>query len=270
MDFSAENLTAAMSGKAIGSPLYFFPSADSTNLRAFKLAEEGAPEGAAVVADYQIQGRGRMQRVWQSPAAVNLYTSVILRPALAAALSSPLTIMAGVAVAELLNGYRGRQICPQVRLKWPNDVLINDKKVSGILTEMKTAGNKVEFVIIGIGININMQINDFPPPLEEIATSLRIEMGKTIDRVELTVKLFEILADLYKLFLKEGIKPIRELWLSSSQLMEKCVGVTFGEDVYQGIVTGMDNTGALIIRGDNGEQRRVIAGDVKLIEGYKG
>jgi len=266
MDFNAENLNAALSGKAIGSPLYFFPSADSTNLLAFKLAGEGAPEGTAIIADHQTCGRGRMQRVWQSPPAVNLYTSLILRPALAAALSSPLTVMAGVAVAELLNGY-----CPQrVRLKWPNDVLINDKKVSGILTEMKTAGHKVEFVIVGIGININMQKNDFPPPLEEIATSLQIEMGKTIDRVGLTVKLFEIMGDLYQLFLKEGIKPIRELWLSSSQLMERCVGVTFGEEVYQGMVTGMDDAGALIIRDGNGEQRRVIAGDVKLIEGYKG
>jgi BirA family biotin operon repressor/biotin-[acetyl-CoA-carboxylase] ligase len=268
MDFNAENLNAALSGKAIGSPLYFFPSADSTNLLAFKLAGEGAPEGTAIIADHQTCGRGRMQRVWQSPPAVNLYTSLILRPALAAALSSPLTIMAGVAVAELLNGYADRfQIYSQVRLKWPNDVLINDKKVSGILTEMKTAGNKVEFVIIGIGININMQKNDFSPPLEEIATSLRIEMGKTIDRVGLTVKLFEIMADLYQLFLREGIKPIRELWLSSSQLMERCVGVTFGEEVYQGMITGMDDAGALIIRDGNGEQRRVIAGDVKLMEG---
>jgi BirA family biotin operon repressor/biotin-[acetyl-CoA-carboxylase] ligase len=263
MDFNAENLKAALSGKTIGSPLYFFPSAESTNYRAFTLAGEGQPEGTAIVADSQTQGRGRMQRVWLSPPDLNLYTSLILRPTLSAALSSPLTIMAGVAVAELLAGY-----CPQqVQLKWPNDVLINNKKVSGILTEMKTTGNKVEFVIIGIGININMQKNDFSLPLEPIATSLRIEMGKSIDRVELTVKLYEKIGLFYQLLLDEGIKPIRELWLSYAQLLERFVEVAFGEEVYRGMVTGMDEAGALIIRDERGEQRRVIAGDTKVIKG---
>jgi BirA family biotin operon repressor/biotin-[acetyl-CoA-carboxylase] ligase len=263
MNFNEENLKAALSGKTIGEPLYFFPSVESTNYVAFNLAGEGAPEGTAIVADHQTHGRGRMQRVWLSPPAVNLYTSVILRPALAAYFSSPLTIMAGVAVAKLLAGY-----CPQqVLLKWPNDVLINHKKVSGILTEMKTTGKKVEFVIVGIGININIKKNDFSPPLEQIATSLRIEMGKSIDRIELIAKLFEIIGDFYQLFLKEGIKPIRELWLSYAQLSERFVEVTFGEEVYRGMVTGMDETGALIIRAEKGEQLRIIAGDVKVIEG---
>jgi BirA family biotin operon repressor/biotin-[acetyl-CoA-carboxylase] ligase len=263
MNFNAENLKAALAGNTIGTPLHFFPSAESTNLRAFKLAGEGASEGTALVADSQTHGRGRMQRTWLSPPAVNLYTSLILRPALAAAISSPLTIMAGVAVAELLAGY-----CPQqVRLKWPNDVLVNNKKVSGILTEIKTTGKEVEFVIIGIGININMQKNDFSPPLDEIATSLKIEMGKTIDRVELTVKLYEKIEKFYQLLLRERIEPIRELWLSYAQLLNKHVEVTFGGEVYQGMVTGMDDAGALIISSERGEQRRVIAGDVKVIKG---
>ena len=263
MNFTEENLKAALSGKRLGESLYFFPTAESTNRFAFSLAGKGAPEGTVVVADHQTLGRGRMQRVWLSPPAVNLYASIILRPALAPAFSAPLTIMAGVAIAELLAGY-----CPQqVKLKWPNDVLINKKKACGILTEMKTTGNKLDFVIIGIGININMQIQDLLPSLAPIATSLRIETGKSFDRVDLTVKLLEQIGVFYQSFLNEGIKPLRELWLSYSQLLQRLIEIRFGEEVYRGIVRGMDDSGALIIETEKSGQQRVIAGDLKVIEG---
>ena len=263
MIFIEENLKAAVAGKSIGSPLYFFPELSSTNSEAFRLAAAGAAEGAVIVADHQTDGRGRMQRVWISPPGVNLYVSLILRPEIAAVEASPLTIMAGVAVAEVLT-----TCCPrQVQLKWPNDVLINGQKVSGILTEMKTAGKNVEFVVIGIGLNINMQQSDFPPPLEQIATSLCRETGKVIDRVEVTARLLEKIGDCYKLFLTEGIGPIREKWLSYSQLLEKFVEVSFGAEVYRGKVTGMDDGGALIISGEKGERRQILAGDARVIRG---
>jgi BirA family biotin operon repressor/biotin-[acetyl-CoA-carboxylase] ligase len=263
MNFTEENLKAALSGKTIGEPLYFFPSVESTNYVAFNLAGAGAPEGTVIVADHQTRGRGRMQRTWVSPPAVNLYTSIILRPASTPASSPFLTIMAGVAVAQLLIGY-----CPQqVQLKWPNDVLINKKKVCGILTEMKTAGSKVDYVIIGIGINLNMQEKDFPFPLAPTGTSLQIETGTSVDRVEFAAKLLDILGALYKVLNREGMQPLRELWLSYSQLVGKSVSVTFAEEVYRGMVMGMDNSGALLVTGEKGRQHRVIAGDVKVIEG---
>jgi BirA family biotin operon repressor/biotin-[acetyl-CoA-carboxylase] ligase len=263
MDFTEENLKAALSGKTMGEPLYFFPSVESTNLVAFNLAAAGATEGTVIVADHQTCGRGRLQRAWLSPPAVNLYISLILRPPLAPASAPFLTIMAGVAAANLLTEY-----CPhQVQLKWPNDVLINNKKVCGILTEMKTTGKKVDYVIIGIGINLNMQKKDFPSPLASIATSLQIETGTSVDRVEFTVKLLEILGVLYNLLNREGMQPLRELWLSYSQLVGKSVEVTFAEEVYRGMVVGMDNRGALLVKGEKGRQHRVIAGDIKVIEG---
>lgn len=262
MNFTEKNLRAALSGKKIGEPLYFFSSVESTNQLAFNIAGEGASEGTVIVADHQTRGRGRMQRVWQSPPALNLYISVILRPALAPAFSSPLTIMAGVAIFDVLAGY-----CPQVRLKWPNDVLINNKKVCGILTEIKTIGNKIDFVIIGIGININMQIDDLLPSLAPIATSLRVETGKPLDRVDLTVKLLERMGAFYASFLTEGINPLRELWLSAAQLVGRLVEVTFGAEVYRGIVSGMDDSGALMIMDEMGEKQRIIAGDLKVIKG---
>jgi BirA family transcriptional regulator, biotin operon repressor / biotin---[acetyl-CoA-carboxylase] ligase len=263
MNFTEGNLKAALSGKTIGEPLYFFPSVESTNHVAFNLAGAGAPEGTVIVADHQTRGRGRMQRAWLSPPATNLYISLILRPASTPPSSSFLTIMTGVAAAQLLTGY-----CPQqVQLKWPNDVLINNKKVCGILTEMKTTGKKVDYVIIGIGINLNMKKKDFPFPLASMGTSLQIETGTLVDRVEFTAKLLEILGVLYNLLNREGMQPLRELWLSYSQLVGKCVEITFAEEVYRGTVMGMDNSGALLVKGEKGRQHRVIAGDIKVIEG---
>src|SRR3989304_10059228 len=139
MDFSEQNLRAALRGKSIGEPFYFFPVIESTNFQAFRLAHEGAPEGTVVIADCQTGGRGRMKREWFSPPSVNLYASLILRPGFPAAMSSRLTIMAGVAVAQALDSYFPRRI----KLKWPNDVLAGNRKVSGILTEIKALGRKV-------------------------------------------------------------------------------------------------------------------------------
>ena len=261
MDFSEQSLRAALRGKSIGGPFYFFPVIESTNFQAFRLADEGAPEGTVVIADCQTGGRGRMKREWFSPPSVNLYASLILRPGFQAALSSPLTIMAGVAVARALDSY-----CPRrVQLKWPNDVLVGNKKVSGILTEIKTCGRKVEFVILGIGVNINMRKDDFGSPLEQTATSLREETGSHISRIEVAGRIFDEIGKYYQLLSTEGMEGIRDLWLDYSGLTGKDVEITFGGEISSGTVAGIDETGALIIRAESGGERRIIAGDVAII-----
>ncbi len=263
MDLTEHNLKAALRRKKIGEPVYFFPATDSTNAQAFRLAEAGASEGTVVIADTQTEGRGRMKRTWFAPPALNLYASIILKPSFDAALSSPLTIMAGVAVAELLSSY-----CPRgVRLKWPNDVLINNRKVSGILTEIKTFGKEVEFVVLGIGININMKRDDCDPSFELIATSLKEETGRDVSRLDLAVRLFDKVGKYYQLLCRGGMAAIRELWIEYAQLLGKYVEVTFGGEVCGGVVAGMDEMGALTITADDGGKRRVIAGDVVIIEG---
>ncbi len=263
MDFNEQRLRTALQGKSIGEPLYFFPVIKSTNFQAFRLADEGAPEGTVVIADCQTGGRGRMKREWFSPPAVNLYASIILRPAFPAALSSPLTIMAGVAVASALQFY-----CPgRVRLKWPNDVLIGSRKVSGILTEIKTSDRNVEFVILGIGLNINIKRDDFEPQLGQGATSLREEIGSPVSRVEVTGLIFDEIGKHYQLVGARGMEGIRELWRDYSGLTGKNVEITFGGEISRGTVAGIDDTGALIIREESGSERRIIAGDVAMIRG---
>lgn len=264
MDFTEQNLVAALSQKKIGDPLHFYKVTDSTNDQAHRLAEEGAPEGTVVIADSQTCGKGRMDRKWLSPAGLNIYSSIILKPDLDPAFSAPLTIMAGVAAAELLSSY-----CPRsVQIKWPNDLLINDKKVGGILTEMKTSGDKIKFVILGIGLNINMSRNDFPLLLRNIATSLRDEAGGDyFSRLEVAVRLYDKIWEYYQLYLNGGMAVIRDQWLGYMKIVGKKILVTFGEEKCQGTVTGVDATGALTIMADHGGERRVFAGDAIILNG---
>lgn len=262
MDFNEHSLKATLAGNKLGEPLYYLPVTESTNHDALRLAENGAAEGAMVIADAQTGGRGRLKRTWISPAGSNIYVSLVLRPDIEAVCAAPLTIMAGVAVAETLSS-----ICQQrIQLKWPNDVLLNQRKVAGILTEMKTMGRKVQFVVLGIGINVNMSREAFEPPLDQIATSLFIEEGVTYSRCEITANLCRNIGEWYDTFLREGINPIRERWLSQTQLLDKTIETIWGDDRYRGRVTGMDETGALVMLTDEGEERRIIAGDTILMK----
>ena len=188
MGWNLEVLEKSLAGKFIGRPLYYYPEIGSTNDEAFRLGIAGAPEGTAVIADSQTKGKGRLQRVWHSPPGSNIYTSILLRPNYSPDQAPQISIAAGVAVAEIINEY-----CPgQVQLKWPNDVLLNKKKVCGILAQMKTSADVIDFVVLGIGINVNIGYNQLPPDIRTIATSLAIESGREISRLESQPQLFQI------------------------------------------------------------------------------
>ena len=259
MDFNEQNLQSLLLGKDVGDPLYLFRETGSTNAVARKLAEAGAPGGAVVIADSQTKGRGRLRdREWHSPPGLNLYTSIILRPALDAVLIPPLTLVAGVAVAELFSHY-----CPgRIALKWPNDVLINGRKACGILAEAKTAGKKALFVILGIGLNINMTKEALAPHLRESATSLREETGADLSRLKVTLELYEQVGKFYEMFLHEGFGCIRDLWHEYAGISGREMEAACREEIFRGRAAGVDETGALILIDGDGKARRVIAGDV--------
>lgn len=262
-DFDAGSLQARLAGKKIGRRLHFFVEVDSTNRVALQLAREGAPEGTVVLADSQTNGRGRLQRVWQSPPGCNLYCSFLLRPAIAAADAARITLMAGVAVAETLSGF-----CPEgVGLKWPNDVRIRGRKVSGILTEMKTAGAAVEAIVVGIGVNVNMARADFDPAYRDAATSLREETGKACLREEVAFLLCEKLDEWYRMLLNEGFAPIRSRWQALSEMGGSRVRVLFQGDVQEGMFAGIDSDGALLLADARGSVRRITAGDAGMMKG---
>lgn len=262
MDFHEKILRSRLSGKKIGGTIYFLPEVTSTNDYAFRLAAGGAPEGTVVIADRQTKGKGRMDRVWQSPPRANLYASVILKPPVEPAQAPQITLLAGVAVADALALY-----CPrEVTLKWPNDVKIRGRKVCGILTEMKTMRGIIDFVVVGIGINVNVKRDELDDAFRNAASSLREEVGRELSRLDLTENLFAHLEDLYGKYIREGFGPIRDRWLSYADIMGKLMQVVFGDEIREGVAVGIDEDGALLLRDETGTVRRILAGDASVMK----
>ena len=257
--FHKTNLEKLVSGGLIGNRIHFFDEIDSTNKSAVSLAVNGAGEGEVVIADCQTAGRGRFRdRVWHSPPGRNLYTSVILRPDIQPAYAQVLTLVAGVAVAELLSGY-----CP-VALKWPNDILAGGRKISGILTEMKIKGRNIDFVVVGIGINVNMEADDFQEELLGISTSLKEQTLESVSRLELTAHLYGLLEKWYRIFIDKGFLPVRDRWMDCSDIIGKTIEVTDKGVVQKGICRGIDNKGVLLLSDEKNRTRQILSGDVRI------
>lgn len=255
-NFDAGAVCRALKSRLIGGEIVALKETASTNQFAFRLAEEGAAEGTVVVADQQSAGKGRLGRIWHSPAGVNLYCSVILRPPIQPVAAPQLTFLSVIAVSRAIE-----KLAPiKTRIKWPNDLLINGAKVAGLLNEMSAETDLVKFVVLGIGVNLNMTREQFPADLRHPATSLLIEGGAIIDRTEFARVLFEELDDLYAVFLSEGYAPARKEWLERSRLDGALVTVTDNGLQRSGRVTGIDEFGALLL--DSGEQ--ILSGDVVI------
>ncbi len=258
---TVDELAPGLSTLRIGCRIVSVPETGSTNQLAFQLADEGAADGTAVIAETQTGGRGRLGRRWESPPAVNLYCSVIIRPPIPPMHASQLTFLSAVAVSRAIEKSTG--LGP--RIKWPNDVLVNDRKIAGLLNEMNAETDTIHFVVLGIGVNINMERGQFPEGLRQPATSLLLESGKTVDRREFTRVLLSELDNLYDDYLRNGFAGIRDEWLARSMLDGKRVRVSFGEGETTGEVAGIDNDGALLIKGSSGNIERVLAGDVTML-----
>ncbi|HEY7956702.1 MAG TPA: biotin--[acetyl-CoA-carboxylase] ligase [Polyangia bacterium] len=231
-------------------------SCGSTNDEAARWAKEGAPAGAVVVADSQTRGRGRLGRVWHSPPGESLYLSVVLRPRLVPSLVPPVTLAAGVAVAEAIARFE-----VEPALKWPNDVLASGRKAAGILTEMATAQGAVEHLVIGIGVNLNGLA--FPDELAAIATSLRRERGGApIDRPAFAAALCERLEAWYEVFESGGAPAVAAGWRRFARFFGQRLTVAQGGGTVSGVAEALEDDGALRLRADDGRLVRVIAGEV--------
>ncbi|GAW66201.1 biotin--acetyl-CoA-carboxylase ligase [Geoanaerobacter pelophilus] len=256
------DITAGLATKRIGSSILCLKETDSTNSVAFKMAEEGAPEGTVVIADTQSAGKGRLGRVWLSPPGVNLYCSVVLRPAIAPVAACQLTFLSVVAVARAVE--RCTRLKPQI--KWPNDILINGKKVAGLLNEMNAETEKVNFVVLGIGVNLNLRMSTLSQGLlRHPATSLLEEGGEEVDRIRFTRVLLEELDQLYGDFLVEGDGPVRAEWLARSAIKGRSVKVSQQNREFRGVVQGVDSFGALLVLLSDGTLETVLSGDVALL-----
>ncbi|MBE9527623.1 MAG: biotin--[acetyl-CoA-carboxylase] ligase [Proteobacteria bacterium] len=249
----------------IGARIAYFDTVESTNTEALELARAGAEEGTVVVADTQLQGRGRIGRTWVSPAAVNLYTSVILRPAISPPNAHMLTLLAAVALAEVIEEATGKSVA----VKWPNDILVEGRKIAGILLEMDSEIDRVHFVVIGIGVNINMDCALLPAELRTGATSVAVERGGNYSRVEFAANLYYALEKWYKIVSGsgaglEGFAPVVEAWKGYFPYEGKRLRVVSFSDSTEGICVGIDFDGALLLQTAPGTVERIISGDVQL------
>ncbi len=245
--------------RSVGKQIHFFARIDSTNIAARKLAELGAKEGTVVIADSQSKGKGRMGRLWQSPPG-NLHTSIILRPQIPPTSAPQVTLMAAVATAKVIA--RTIEVNPEV--KWPNDILIHGKKVAGILTEMDCQGNTLNFIILGIGVNINAPLKFFPRELLSSITSLGYETGGDVSLPQFTRCLYQEIERYYDLWMAKGFRRIRNEYTKLSLLPGKPVQISSFKKITSGEVQGIDEEGALLLLLSNGRVERIVAGDVTI------
>ena len=244
--------------KWIGKKIHYFETLDSTNSQAYQLALNGAEEGEMVVAESQERGKGRLGRHWFSPPYLNLYLSVVLRPNISPHQASLITLMAAVATADAIRKFSG--LLPLI--KWPNDILLGGRKVAGLLNEIQSEMDRVHFVILGIGINLNMDEMMFSKEIESIATSLKIEMGQTISRKTFLQFLLQELENWYTIFMKQGSAMILEAWRDRAHLKGRRVKVTSFGETWIGLGVDVDTDGALILEMADGKRKRVVAGDI--------
>jgi BirA family biotin operon repressor/biotin-[acetyl-CoA-carboxylase] ligase len=259
-------IAAHLRSKVLGRVIRYDETVDSTNRVARELARSGAVEGTVVVADGQTAGRGRLGRAWFSPPGLNLYLSVVLRPSVPPARGPQLALVAASAVAATIVELSGARPA----IKWPNDVLIGGRKVAGILTEMDSEADRVTFVVVGMGINLNMAREALAPELRRTATSLRAEVGREIHRAAFAGRLLAELERRYGRYTAEGFAVLREEWESYSCLTGREVTVVGGNNRTDGRVLGIDEQGALRLRGADGVVRQILAGDVTLPGAYAG
>ena len=259
---SPEEVCPGLKTKVFGRNNYiYYRETDSTNTRARLLASEGYPEGTVVVAEMQTAGKGRRGRSWYSPASQGIYVSVILRPLLPLKEISRVSLVVAVAVAETLEA----ELNLKPRIKWPNDILINGRKIVGMLSEAVTDMDGVEYIVTGIGININNQIEDFPDDFRTPATSAIAEHEQPASRVKVLQSLLWHLEKYYKQLLTGNFAPTLEKARSLSMVIGQEVRLDTVNGFVAGQAIGIDDDGFLLVRDEEGVTHTVMSGEISIM-----
>jgi BirA family biotin operon repressor/biotin-[acetyl-CoA-carboxylase] ligase len=258
-----EEIHAGLETRWLARDLRYFDCTDSTNRVALELAREGAEHGTTVVAEGQTAGRGRLGRSFFSPPYLNLYTSIVLRPRLTTAEAPSWILAAATAVADAVAGSVDDP--ESVEIKWPNDVLLRGLKTSGILMELGAEASRVAFLVLGIGVNLNVDRDSFPEEFRHSATSLSSHGGARIDRVAFAQRLYEQLERTLDRCAESGFDALRPAFDARFRMPGRRVRVVelAGEEI-DGVALGIASNGALMVRRDDGSEVQVIAGDVTL------
>jgi len=253
-----ERLSTRVFGKM---DIHYFKELDSTNMKAKNLAEGGAREGTVVIAESQTAGRGRRGREWFSSSSGNgIYATLILRPAMSPIGAPRITLMTAVAVAEALLSL----VELDVKIKWPNDILIKGRKLAGILTEITTEMDAVNYILVGLGLNVNTPSESFPKEIREKATSIFIETGAQFSRTRLIRTCLEQFEKYYEMFKENEFSSIIHRWKQLSDIVGKNISVGVIGQEHMGEVVDIDDDGVLILKDDQGRIQRIISGDVTL------
>lgn len=246
----------------IPSGVRFLRQAASTNAEARRLAENGAPQGTLVIAEAQDSGKGRRGRQWFSPPGLGLYFSFILRPNMTPAEAARITLLMSVSAAEVISGKTGLA----AQIKWPNDILINGRKAAGILAEISTELDSINYMIVGLGVNVNIPraggTGAFPAELQPTATSLLIETGRTFSRVALLRCILKDFEHCYNAARQDGFQPALRRWRELAGITGKKVKIETAGGTVAGTVMELDRDGALVLRDEDGSLRRFLSGDI--------
>lgn len=253
-----EEIASGLGTDYLGQEVVHYDEVDSTNDAARRLAQQGAPAGTLVVAERQTGGKGRMGRSWISPAGEGLWFSFILRPKMLPQEAPRITLVAAVAVAQALRSLTGLDI----RIKWPNDLLIKGKKITGILTEMNSEIGRINYLVVGIGINVDINPISLPPEVRVKATSLSAYLNRKLSRLELLRRCLEELERYFEKWQVGGFDKILEEWKQLSATLGNRVQVMVLEDLIEGLAEDVGADGSLLLRLDDGTSYQVVAGDV--------
>jgi len=239
----------------------YYRETDSTNLRAKELAEHGAPEGTIVIAEKQTSGRGRRGRIWFSPAEKGIYASLILRPSLPPNETPKIVLLTSVAAADALS----TQTHLDVMIKWPNDILVKGKKIAGILIDIGTEMDAVNYIIVGLGLNVNVPYHSLPEAIRNDATSVLIETGKQTLRKDIVQEYLQCCETYYEWFNKGRFKEILERWKKYANIMGQRIRVDLAGKTHTGYVSHIDPDGILVITDSTGRTHRIFSGDMTVM-----
>lgn len=261
---SKSEIVSRLHTKWAGKKLYYVDSTGSTNTDAKRYAEEGDPHGTTVVADMQTAGKGRRGRKWQSPSGINTYFTILLKPSFAPDKASMLTLVMALSVAEAIEGITGLQ----AGIKWPNDIVVNKKKVVGMLTEMSTTPemDEIQYVVVGVGVNVNIgSEEELPEEIRPTATSLKIETGRQINRAVLTEHILTRFEHNYEEFERTlNLSALLDAYQQHLVNVDAQVRVLDPAGEYTGISRGINETGELIVEKEDGSIVNVYAGEVSV------
>ncbi|WML45088.1 biotin--[acetyl-CoA-carboxylase] ligase [Neobacillus sp. PS3-40] len=257
---TADEIRLGLKTNFIGKNIHYEESVESTQKIAHRLVYEDVPEGTVVIAEEQVSGRGRMDRKWYSPKYTGIWMSLILKPNIPLSKAPQLTLLAAVSVVQAIEDLT--DLNPEI--KWPNDILLNGKKVTGILTELQAESDRIHSIIIGMGINVNQKLADFPLDLQKTASSLMIENGSEVSRATLIKGIFTQFEKMYLLYLAEGFFPIKLLWESYATGIGKQIKARTLLGTIEGRALGITDEGVLQIEDHAGTIHQVYSADIEL------